>query len=55
CWDDNTCLLPWNRSESDASIFELEEDDGVLCTNITGFRVVCVTLAPPQFLESIDA
>jgi formylglycine-generating enzyme required for sulfatase activity len=52
CWDDNTCLLPWNRSESNASVFEVK-GDGVLCTNITGFRVVCVAVSPPHFLESI--
>ena len=47
CWDDNTCLLPWNRSESSQCAFELGEDDPPLCTCVTGFRLVCVYDRPP--------
>jgi len=51
CWDDNTCLLPWNRSESSKCVFELGEDDPPFCTCATGFRLVCVYDRPPGFLE----
>jgi formylglycine-generating enzyme required for sulfatase activity len=51
CWDDNTCLLPWNRSESSQCAFELGEDDSPLCTCVTGFRLVCVYDRSPAFLE----
>ena len=50
CWDDNTCLFPWNRSESDLWDFDLLFGPS-LCTDLVGLRLVCVCDRAPGFLS----
>lgn len=41
CWDDNTCLCPWNRHKSDWAATDPSFRPSE-CTHLTGLRLVCV-------------